>query len=1354
MRNQVIRGIRSIVATAVIAASLGMLIGVETTPVHAVAGTNEQINFQGRLFNTQGAVVPDGYYNVQFKIYQDGDGQSVGNPTGTLEWTESHLNNDGNGILVKNGYMSVELGSVTAFGSSVDWNQSVLWLSMNIGNTNTSCASFATCSPDGEMVPMKRLSSTPYSLNSSRLGGLASSQFVQLAQGVQTDAVAASNSIFINKTGAGGNFLNLQQNGVTALTVSDAGDLTFGANANHTLSVATAVSGVGKFLTVAAGDGGAGSAGGDLVLQGGDAGSGNANGGDVTVYGGAGTGTGVRGLVNIGPAAFASVTETACAADCSISQASVDTYGTVVISASVSGINITLPAPTITSAAGRTIYIATSSTSQDFNLQTNSGGDLIDVAMRKNTTSTMIWNGTAWTPGGASNATTLQATYNNGSNPATTPEIKLDSIRGTIDIQDADTSIGADLLNIRGSNAIGLGTVLFGVSDTGRVTVQGTTDQSSAFRVLDSNGNYQLNVNSANGYNINNSVAAPGNEIENPGFEAGGLIDGGEEGWFGPATASIVNDSANANNGNYALHVSASSSQIDVYAGTYYEVRPDDVIFFKGWVKNSAGANGTAGIQLTWYDRDKAVLSTTTNYGTLPGTTYVLRQLTGTAPAGAAYVKASAVVRPSATTGTFYFDDFVMSSALETSAYTFRNALDSTNAFKIQSAGSAQTLFTADTTNNRLKVGDSLGTDTATTLLVLDSSVANPTTSLIDGGLFYRSDTNSLKAVIGGTVVDICTTAVTCSGYSASAGSSIQLQATTPGTAQTGNFNITGTGILTQLQTQDNASGATQNLVIRTGNATGGNSGNLTLDVGTATGSAGTITLGHTGVATTMGGTLAIQGSNTLSLGLASTNTGSILFRSAAGSNTVTLKGPVASGTSYTLTLPSNIGAAGECMKTDATGNIYFQGCGVGVNFNLQDAYNNSSTPADITLSDGKDLSITAQDTAGTDPSVLFNLQCGASCTTANGNGRFAVRNGTTDIFTVSPNSAGITLNGHTQIGSGSTDGTQTNFQLDSFNGDGVSPGETESACSTSVNQGALYYNTTMGSIRGCINGAWNDISNPDTLGLLSFGVVPSSGNHAYDLPALVQPGYSGPCKVSRLDTNSVHVEPCVAYSNGRRVTVTGGNLDINVATAPSTNLTSSNRWGHVCLNATSGQAEFTGTTGFAAATSGMPDSDAQFDAGSPIVCLADVLATSAGGVIDDIYDTRTFTSAMKEAVNLSTAAELGMLVDAGTSGAMTPAASGSAKLYGTVVATNGQTSAGAPNAIVTTVGPAWVKANAGTAGQFIKTSTTNGYGNTTTSIPNNSFYYSVGNTRTTYSTACTTTSDCSASLYVNFIVR
>jgi len=1323
---------------------------------HAVTGINQQMNFQGRLLNAQGAVVPDGNYNIQFKIYQDGDGLSLndatGSPAGSLKWTETHLNSSSTGILVKNGYLSVELGAVNPL-TGIDWNQSVLWLSINVGNTNASCSPFSSCTPDNEMLPMKRLSATPYAINAGLLGGMSSAQFLQLAQGVQTDAGTNTNSIYLNKTSTG-NFLNLQASSTTVFTLGNAGDILLGANANHTLSVAASAAGVvGKSLTISAGsttNSGAGAAGGDLVLQGGNAaGIGNNNGGNVNIKGGVGTGTGASGIVNIGASGYTTATNAVCAADCTITQANVDNYGTVMVNASTASIIMTLPAPTNT-AAGRVLNITSPSGSQDFVLTMNTGTDIINVAMRQNTTASMAWNGTAWTAGGASNATTLQAAYNNGSNPSTVPEIKLDSTRSTIDIQDADVSIGADLLNIHGSNSIGLGTVLFGVSNTGRVSIQGTSDQYSAFRVLNTAGNYLFNINSSNNYVFSNSIKSPNNEIANQGFETGGSISAGEEGWFGSAQASIVNDAANAYTGNYELQVLPNGTNLDVFSGSFFEVKPGDNLYFEGYVKNSAGANGTAGIQISWYNKDKSVFTYTTNYSSLPGTSYALRKLNAVVPASAYFARVSATVRSTANSGTFYFDDFYMRQGSESADMTFRNSADSTTAFRIQSAQSAQTLFTANTTNNILKVGDSTGSDTATTLLVLDSTTTDPTTNLAasDGALFYRSDNNSLKAIIGGAVVDVCTTAVTCTGYSASAGSSVQLQGTSPGTAQTGNFNISGTGIMSQLQTQDTSGTVSNNLVIRTGNATGSTSGNLTLDVGTAT-TRGTISIGHseTSVATTMYGTLKIQGSNSLTLGTNNSTTGSILFNTSAGTHTISLVAPGTDPTSsYSLTLPQVLGVAGDCMKDTGSGVLGFSDCAAGVTVTLQNAYDNSS-PANITLANAKDFSITSQQ-AATPGNIIFDLQCTTGCTTVGAKGRFAVQNGGgTDIFSVQPNGLGIFLNQYTQIGKSVTDATQVNFQLDSSN----LPTDT-GACTTTVNQGAMYYNTSMGSIRSCINGSWADVSNPDTLGLLTFGIVPSSGgtNNAYDLPSLIINGVSGPCRVSWASQTSVSIQPCVAYSAGRRVNVGGTTLTTNSATT-GINLTTGARWGHICLSGTNNQPVFTTTTGETTATTAMPT----FSTNNPILCIADVQGSATlAGVIDNIYDVRTFTSTIKEAVNTSTPSELGMLVDAGTSGAVTPAVAGSNKLYGLVVATDGGTSAGAPNTIIATVGSGWVKANAGTAGQFVKTSATNGYGNTVIYIPNNSFYYSAGNTRTTYSTTCSSASDCSGSLYVNFIVR
>ncbi len=1340
------------------------LLPLTSTPVFAA--TNPTINFQGRLLNAQGAVVPDGYYNMEFKIYQGGTGTSVGNPGGTLVWTEDWTNAAGYGVKVQNGYMSVELGTVNPFGTQVDWNQSTLWLSMNIGGTSTTCTPIANCSLDGEMVPMKRLSSSPYAMNSNALGGMTAAQFLQLAQGVQVESGTNTDSVSINKTGTGGNFVNLQSGGVNVFNIANTGDLLFGNNSAHSISAASVATGAGVGLTVAAGASASGN-GGQVQIIGGAAGTAG-NGGNVLLVGGAGAGTGTQGLVNLGASSYLAATNPACATSCTISQADIDSYSTVIVSASASNITITLPAPTNT-ATGRIVYVTTASGSQDFTLAANTGTDALSIIMKQNTTATMIWNGTAWTPGGASNAITLQATYNNGTNPASTPEIKLDGTHGGIDIQDADTSIGvgADILAVHSSNSTGLGTTLFGVNTQGRVTIQGTTDSSSAFRVLNSGGQYTFNINSANGYTVSNSVKSVGNEIINPGFEAGGSatsLQNGEEGWFDSSytQASIVNSSTTAHNGNYSLQVTPNNTAISVYAGTYYEVQPGANLYLEGYMKAASGANGYGGVMISWYNKDKVKISDTGNTGETYGSAasnWTLVKTTAVAPAGAAYAKVAAVVDATTSVGPYYFDDLYMTRNEVRSNMTYQNSTDSTAAFQVQSAAGVNTLLRADTTNNIVKIGDNTGIDTNTTILVLDNSASDPTTlANKNGGLFYNSTTNSLKAIVNGAVVDVCTTAVTCSGYSASAGSSIALQTTTPGTTQSGNFNISGTGIMNTLKSHDNES-----LTITSGNGTGTTaSGNLTLDVGTtAGGNLGNIVIGHNNIATTMAGYLTIGGTSiasspTLSLGTANAIQGSIAFKNASGSNTVTLRAPNANpldttgaANDYTLSLPTQMGNAGNCLKTMATGELYFQDCGVGTSVNLQNVYDNSATPASIMLADSKDFVIDATDTAN-DPNILMNLKCVTNCGT---NGRFAVQNNGVDVFTVSP-SGTITLAGDTIIGSGAnSDANLTLLNLDNYNG------QTDSvSCGAGNNEGAIYYNTTMGSIRGCVGNSWTDISNPDTLGLLTFGVLPSSGGtgNAYDLPALTVNGASGPCKVSRTQNNELHINQCVAYSGGRRMTVSDSYLCIvsNTSNCSRTALpiSSTGTWyAHICLDPT-GAAVWQG--GVAASTSTSASTLPAFSVTQPVVCLAEVQVTN--NIVSNLYDTRTFSSALKEPVNTSSPVDLGMLVDAGSTGAMQPSASGSKKLYGAVdvIDPSTPTSAGAPNIIVTVNGPAWVKAVGGSAGSFVISSSTNGFATTTTSIPNNSFYYSAGNTRTSYSNTCTSVSNCSGSLYVNFIVR
>jgi hypothetical protein len=271
----------------------------------AAEDINRTLNFQGRLLKASGGVVPDGHYNIQFKIYQGGSGTAPNNPDGTLKWTETYVNNeDENGIEVTNGIISVNLGSKTPFGSNVDWNQDTLFLSINVAGSALQCTSFGSgvCEADGEMLPMKRLTATPYAMNAGAVNGKTAANFVQLAQGVQNDSSVGTSSIFINKTGTG-NLIQLQDTSTDVFTVSKIGDLTFGSSNDHTLSIAESTAGnEGRQLTLKAGTGGSGTgnSGGNLVIQGGNAGGVNADGGNISIDSGSGTGTGTDGYIAIG----------------------------------------------------------------------------------------------------------------------------------------------------------------------------------------------------------------------------------------------------------------------------------------------------------------------------------------------------------------------------------------------------------------------------------------------------------------------------------------------------------------------------------------------------------------------------------------------------------------------------------------------------------------------------------------------------------------------------------------------------------------------------------------------------------------------------------------------------------------------------------------------------------------------------------------------------------------------------------------------------------------------------------------------------------------------------------------------
>jgi hypothetical protein len=142
---------------------VGISLSQSAKPVSAA--TSSYLNFQSRLLTSSGAVVADGNYNIEFKITNDissADG-GTGACSGSCLWRETRQNSNSQGVRVVNGYLSVNLGSVTSF-PAINWDQQ-LYLTMNIAGTGVG----ASPTYDGEMSPRVTLTALPYAFRAGTL---------------------------------------------------------------------------------------------------------------------------------------------------------------------------------------------------------------------------------------------------------------------------------------------------------------------------------------------------------------------------------------------------------------------------------------------------------------------------------------------------------------------------------------------------------------------------------------------------------------------------------------------------------------------------------------------------------------------------------------------------------------------------------------------------------------------------------------------------------------------------------------------------------------------------------------------------------------------------------------------------------------------------------------------------------------------------------------------------------------------------------------------------------------------------------------------------------------------------------
>lgn len=229
---------RQILNTIVVISITIFVVSSSLFPAHtsAATGINSEISFEGKVVNTNNTNITDGTYNMEFKIYS---GTSATGGTGdTLLWTEDWLvGSTQGGVPTTSGTYEVNLGAAgtgdsTAL-SNINFNQSPLWLSMQVGNT-ASCTITTTfqanCGGDGEMTPYILLTSSPYALNAGQVGGLNASQLAQLSPA----AAQTGNINILGNVTAGGNL-----NSSTLDTAAAGGTLSIAPSNATTIHIAT-----------------------------------------------------------------------------------------------------------------------------------------------------------------------------------------------------------------------------------------------------------------------------------------------------------------------------------------------------------------------------------------------------------------------------------------------------------------------------------------------------------------------------------------------------------------------------------------------------------------------------------------------------------------------------------------------------------------------------------------------------------------------------------------------------------------------------------------------------------------------------------------------------------------------------------------------------------------------------------------------------------------------------------------------------------------------------------------------------------------------------------------------------------
>lgn len=361
--------------------------------------------------------------------------------------------------------------------------------------------------------------------------------------------------------------------------------------------------------------------------------------------------------------------------------------------------------------------------------------------------------------GACGTSTSLQGAYTD-STGGTTPEILLDSTRGGVDIQDANTSINSNLLTVRASSGSGLGQALFNINSTGQTSLQNSIDSSLALQILNttngnllsvgtSNNQVTLGASSALTFNDPMTSTPNGTMTNNATYVAGSYVRLTDGGAFSNSGQITYTDASTTNyDSNFQYYTTGGTDDVfwfsqatttpttpgaasGGYKISFNQAVPSgsgtvNLYYDTTLVTSATGFTPTSGV---WHDV-RVVLSGTrikVYYDTslILDYTDISRSLTGTKFGLAGYVggywTGSARVRNFTMNSTS--SGVVGSVALNVyGSSKIQTSTNTTTAFQIQNANGVSVL-NVDTTNGQLQLGSyNGGTNAVAGALVLNNA--------------------------------------------------------------------------------------------------------------------------------------------------------------------------------------------------------------------------------------------------------------------------------------------------------------------------------------------------------------------------------------------------------------------------------------------------------------------------------------------------------------------------------------------------------------------------------------------------------------------------------------------------------